>query len=105
MFTDKLPLSDLRKRLDRDSSLMHLDAGVPRSINDGLLAARNVANLNVGQARLIAPMPVDIIHVAVAADKNTLIGLIATVNSVQKNTKSHVKFHLITEKHALDDLR
>ena len=44
-------------------------------------------------------------NVVVCSDERTLGGLIATVNSIWLNTKSHVKFHIVVDKNSLLHLR
>ncbi|XP_022096956.1 glycosyltransferase 8 domain-containing protein 1-like [Acanthaster planci] len=47
----------------------------------------------------------DIVNVVVCSDEKTLGGLIATVNSIWLNSKSHVKFYIMVDKESLLHLR
>ncbi|XP_038079182.1 glycosyltransferase 8 domain-containing protein 1-like [Patiria miniata] len=47
----------------------------------------------------------DVVNVVVCSDEKTLGGLIATVNSIWLNTKSHVKFYIMVDKESLLHLR
>ena len=37
--------------------------------------------------------------------RNTVIGLIALLNSIRQNTKNHVKYHILVEKEILKDVQ
>eukprot|EP00118_Oscarella_pearsei_P011042 m.70992 g.70992 ORF g.70992 m.70992 type:complete len:390 (+) comp35724_c0_seq1:811-1980(+) len=45
------------------------------------------------------------VHVMICADKKSLGGLIALVNSIRKNTNSAVLYHLVTDEDTVDHLR
>jgi len=44
------------------------------------------------------------VHVCLTSDKNTIGGMVTVMNSILSNTKSPVKFHLVTDKESEDHL-
>lgn len=64
--------------------------------------AEKPANTNISEQEVTGDPWV---HVCVASDKNTLVGMIALINSIFLNTKHPVMFHLITDEESGEHLK
>ena len=60
---------------------------------------------NATTDELIYRQPAEVIHVCMTSDNNTLPGMIASINSIVRNTKHQVAFHLVTDTYNVNHLR